>query len=84
MKPVAAPNPIVGGWTCSACTMVNPASATKCSVCNTPKAKPTITKVSEMKMSECVAQASEKDYEDIAYQTRGGDEGDGDEGGEEG
>lgn len=79
MKQLPAPNPVIGGWTCSACTMVNPASATKCSVCNTPKAKPTITKVGEDWRNECVAQAREKD---AACQAGGRSEEGGEEGGE--
>lgn len=52
MKPVvsstpAAPVSIVGGWTCSACTMVNEATASKCSFCDTPRSKQTVTKVGE-------------------------------------
>ena len=50
MKPVA---PIVGGWTCSACTMVNEASATKCSFCDTPRNKPTVTKVGVWGVTDC-------------------------------
>lgn len=45
MSAVTAPKPIEGGWTCPACTMVNPRSALKCSVCNTPKTKPVSNKV---------------------------------------
>ena len=52
MKPVvsstpAAPVSIVGGWTCSACTMVNEATASKCSFCDTPRSKQTVAKVGE-------------------------------------
>ena len=38
---------IVGGWTCSACTMVNEAAATKCSFCDTPRSNLTVVKVGE-------------------------------------
>lgn len=45
MSTVTPPTPVEGGWTCPACTMVNPRGALKCSVCNTPKTKPVSNKV---------------------------------------
>ena len=41
----------VGGWTCSACTKVNPPNVTRCVVCSTPKAKPIINKPKKVRRS---------------------------------
>ena len=47
LNQIQEPKPIVGGWTCPACTMVNPPTASRCSICNTPKTKTNIVKVRE-------------------------------------
>ena len=41
----------VGGWTCSACTKVNPPNVTRCVACSTPKAKPIINKPKKVRRS---------------------------------
>lgn len=47
LNQIQEPKPIVDGWTCPACTMVNPPTASRCSICNTPKNKTNIVKVWE-------------------------------------